>query len=129
MPVAVINAGHYPFWLTQTWLVTLRIQEWVFSGSTVPPDSKETIFESSNPKASPSTCKNTRIALVIALLPCHTWKCVPTAISGGVDIPVVPSVICYNRGVLIKGHKNYLKDWCLIKSQPTIPIFILFLCQ
>ena len=36
------------FWLSQTWLVTLSIWGWVFSGSTVPPDSKETELGSSD---------------------------------------------------------------------------------
>ena len=36
--------------------------------------------------ASPSGCKNTGIVLV----PCCACKCVPTAISGGVDITKVP---------------------------------------
>ena len=29
------------------------------------------------------------------------------------------SVICYDRRVLSAGHKNYLKDWCLMISLPT----------
>ena len=52
------------------------------------PGSKETKLESSNQEASPSASKNTRVVLV----PCscnHKWKCVPTAISGGVDISEV----------------------------------------
>ena len=28
-------------------------------------------------------------------------------------------VICYDRLVLTEGHKNYFKDRCLMKSQPT----------
>ena len=58
----------------------------MFSGCTVPPDSKETELGSSDQEASPSAGKNTGIVLV----PCCTWKCVPTAISGGVDISKVP---------------------------------------
>ena len=58
----------------------------MFSGCTVPPDSKETELGSSDQKASPSADKNTGIVLV----PCGAWKCVPTAVSGGVDIPKVP---------------------------------------
>ena len=54
----------------------------MFSGCTLPPDSKETELGSSDQEASPSTGKNTGIVLV----PCHTWNCVPTAISHGVDI-------------------------------------------
>ena len=32
----------------------------------------------------------TKRLLGIVLLSCHAWKCVPTAISGGVDISEVP---------------------------------------
>ena len=69
--------------------ITLRIQECVFSGCTVPPDSKETELGSSDQEASPSAGKNTGVVLV----PCRAWKCVPTAISGGADISEVPG--CY----------------------------------
>ena len=57
----------------------------MFSGCTVQPDSKENKLGSSNQEASPSTGKNTWIVLV----PCHAWKCVPTAISSCVNIPEV----------------------------------------
>ena len=57
----------------------------MFYGCTVPPDSKETKHGSSDQEASPSAGKNTSIVLV----PRSTWKCVPTAISGGVDISEV----------------------------------------
>ena len=58
----------------------------MFSGCTVLPDSKETELGSSDQEASPSAGKNTRVVLV----PCHAWKYVPTANSGGVDISEVP---------------------------------------
>ena len=58
----------------------------MFSGCTVPPDSKETELGSSNQEASPSVGKNTSVVLV----ECWAWKCVPTAISSGVDISKVP---------------------------------------
>ena len=58
----------------------------MFSGCNVPPKSKETELGSSEQEASPSADKNNMIVLV----PCPAWKCVPTAISGGVDIPEVP---------------------------------------
>ena len=61
----------------------------MFSGCTVLPDSKETKLGSSNQEASPSAGENTGIVLV----QCHAWKCVPTAISGGVDISEVRG--CY----------------------------------
>ena len=50
------------------------------------PDSKETELGSSDQEASPSAGKNTGVVLV----PCWCWKCIPTAISGGVDISEVP---------------------------------------
>ena len=56
----------------------------MFSGCTVLPDSKETELGSSDQEACPSADKNTRVVLV----PRHAWKCVPIAISCGVDISV-----------------------------------------
>ena len=46
----------------------------------MPPDSKETKLGFQG--VSPSAGKNTGIVLV----PCRAWKCVPTAISGGMNI-------------------------------------------
>ena len=57
----------------------------MLSGCAVLPDSKETELGSSDQEASPLEGKNTRIVSV----PCRAWKCVPTAISGGVDISEV----------------------------------------
>ena len=58
----------------------------MFSGCNVPPDGKETELGSSNQEASPSTGENTETVLV----PCRAWKCVPTDISGDVDISELP---------------------------------------
>ena len=58
----------------------------MFSGCTVTPDSKETELGSSDQEASPSAGKKTGIVLVS----CRAWKCVPTAISGGVNSSEVP---------------------------------------
>ena len=58
----------------------------MFSGCTVPPDTKEAKLGSSDQEASPSAGKTTGIVLV----PCCTWKCVLRAISGGVDISEIP---------------------------------------
>ena len=55
----------------------------MFSGCTVPPDSKDTELGSSDQEASPSACKNTGI------VPCCAWKCVFSAVSGGVNISEV----------------------------------------
>ena len=57
----------------------------MFSGCTVLPDDKETELGSSNQEASPSAGINAGVVLV----PCHTWKCVPTVNSCGVDISEV----------------------------------------
>ena len=78
------------FWISQTWPVTLRIQELVFSGPIVPSDNKETKFGSSDQEASPPAGKNTEIILT----PCCAWKCVPKAISGGVKIVLSLLLMC-----------------------------------
>ena len=65
----------------------------MFSGCTVPLDGKETELGGSDQKASPSAGKNIGIVLV----PCRAWKCVPTAISGGVNISRFLGVICCDR--------------------------------
>ena len=58
----------------------------MFSDFIVLSDSKEFELESSNQEASSSAGKNTGVVLV----PCCAWKCVPTAISGGVDVSEFP---------------------------------------
>ena len=58
----------------------------MFSGCTVPLDSKETKLRSSNQKVFPSAGKTTGVVLV----PCSTWECVPIVISSGIDISEVP---------------------------------------
>ena len=51
------------FLLSQTSPVTLKIQEQVFSGCAVPPDSEETELGSSNQEACPSAAKNMGVAM------------------------------------------------------------------
>ena len=58
-------------------------QEYVFSGCTLLPDSKESDLGRSDFL---SAFNNTGIVSV----PFCAWKCVPTAIFSGVDIPEVP---------------------------------------
>ena len=58
----------------------------MFSGCTVPPDSKETELGSSDQEVSPSAGKNTRVNTV----PCSCMEVRPYSISGGVDISEVP---------------------------------------
>ena len=52
----------------------------------MPPDCKETKLGSSNEDASPSAVKDIGIALVAY----RAWKCIPTAISSGVNISDLP---------------------------------------
>ena len=80
--VAVNSIDAYPFWAFSDLICHLRIQEQVFSGYTVLPDIKENELGSSDQEASPSAGKNTDVVLV----PCCAWKCVPTDISGDMDI-------------------------------------------
>ena len=64
------------FWVSQTWRVTLRSQEEVFSGCTVAPDSKETEFGTSDQETSPSAGKTTGVVLVPCLrriVPPHSY--------------------------------------------------------
>ena len=58
----------------------------MFSGFNEPRDSKLTKLGSSDQVASLSAGKNNRVVSV----PCSASKCVPTAISGGMDISEVP---------------------------------------
>ena len=84
--VPVISVDVYPFvWLSQTWSVTLRIREYVFSGCTVPPNSKETKLGSSNQEASPSAA-NTGVVLV----PCSSMEVLPYSYFWCVDISELP---------------------------------------
>ena len=65
--VAVINVDAYPFLDFSDLTGHLEILEYVFSGCTVPPDSKETELGSSDKDASPSAGKNTGVVLVPCL--------------------------------------------------------------
>ena len=84
--VVVISADAYPFLTFSDLACHLEDTGIGVSGCTVPPDSNETELGSSNKEASSSSGKNTGIVLV----PCRAWKCVPTAISGGVHISEFP---------------------------------------
>ena len=73
------------FWLSQTWPVSFRIQELVFFGYTVLPDSKEIELESNNQEGSPSAGKNSRVVLV----PYLHMEVHPYSFCGGVDVSEV----------------------------------------
>ena len=109
------------FWLSQTWPVTLRIWEKVFSSCTMPPDSKETELGRSDQGASPSAAKNTRVVLVPSLhMKVHPFSYYQWC-------GYLWGVISFDRWILSdEGHKNYFKDWCLINSQPTF-LFLTYL--
>ena len=77
----------------------------------MPPDSKETELGSSDQEASPSAGKITAIVLV----PYLRIECVPTAISGGVDISEVP--LCHLlRQMSSQGRSQKLLQGCLMNS-------------
>ena len=80
----------------------------------MPPDGKETELGSSNQQASPSASKNTGVILVA----CHTWKCVPIAISGHVDISEVPGCHLLRQTSSQWGSQKF-KDLDLMISQAT----------
>ena len=71
--VAVISVDAYPFLAFSDLTCHLKIQEYAFSGSTVPPDIKETELGSSDQEASPSAGKNTGVVLV----PCSRMEVRP----------------------------------------------------
>ena len=58
----------------------------MFSGCTVPTDSKEIELASSDQESSPLAGKNTGRVLVL----CRAWKSVSTATSCGVNVSEVP---------------------------------------
>ena len=113
------------FWLSQTWPVNLRIQEWVFSGCTVPPDSKETELGNSGQEASPSAGKNTGIVLV----PSRVWKCVPKAVSGDVDISKVPGCHLLWQMSSQWGSQKFLQGLVSHELTTYLSIFDKFLTQ
>ena len=60
----------------------------MFSGCTVPPDSKETKLGSSNQEASPLVGKNTRVVLVpLSHMEVHPSRYFQLTYSGGTDQP------------------------------------------
>ena len=89
------------------------------------PDRKKTKLGSSNQDPSPSAGKNTRIVLVS----CHAWKCVPTAISGGVDISKVS--VCHLLWQMSSqcGSKKLLQGLVSHELKAYLSVYNLFLTQ
>ena len=75
----MISVDAYPFLAFSDLTCPIEDTGIGFSGCTALPDSKETELGSINQEASPSTP-----------VPCCTWKCVPAAITSGVDVSEVP---------------------------------------
>ena len=113
------------FLLSQTWSVTLRIQEQVFSGCTVLPDSKETKLGGSNQETSPSADENTGVALVLGCV----WKCVPTAISVGVDILEVHGCHLLQKMSSQWGSQKLVQGLVSDELTAYLSVFDLFLTQ
>ena len=84
----------------------------MFSGCSVLPDSKQTKLGSSDQEASAD--KSTRTVLV----PCPAWKCVPTAISSGVDISKVPGCYLLQQKSSQRGSQKITSRIGVINSQP-----------
>ena len=106
------------FWLFETWPVTLKIQGFVFCGSTVAANTKETKLRRSNQEASPSAGKSTRVVS----LPCHGWKCAQQLF---IVMWIFLRFLAFMY--LLSGSlKHYYKDWCLMNSQPNFLILTSF---
>ena len=91
----------------------------------MPRDSRETELGSSNQEANTSTHKNTGIVLV----PCCTWKFVPTAISRGVDISKVPGCHFLQQLSSQYGSQNLLQELVSHVFTDYLSNFDLFLTQ
>ena len=87
----------------------------------MPPDSKKTELGSSDQEASPSAGKNTGIILVL----CCTFRCLPTAISGGVDISNVPGCHLLEQTSFQRGSQKLLQG--LVSHEPTAYLSVLTL--
>ena len=73
-------------------------------------DSKQTKLGSSDQEASPSADKNTGVVLVS----CRTWKCVPTAISRGVNISEVSGCHLLQQISSQQDHKITSRIGCSV---------------
>ena len=97
----------------------------MFSGCTVPPHSKETQLGSSHQEGSSSAGKNTGITLVRRC----TWKSIPKAISGGVDISEVPGCQLLWQMSSQWGSQKSLQGLVSHELAACLSVFNLFLSQ
>ena len=88
-------------------------------------DSKETELGSSDQEVSPSASKNTRIVLV----PFRAWRCVPTAISGVVDISEVPRCHLLRQMSSQRGSEKLLQGSVSHKLTDYLSVLNEFLIQ
>ena len=65
----------------------------------------------------------------IVLVPCHTWKCVPTAISGGVDISEVAGCHLLQQMSSLWGSQKLLQGLVYHELAASLSVFNLFLTQ
>ena len=90
----------------------------MFSGCSVLPDSKQTKLGSSDQEASADKSTGT------VLVPCPAWKCVPTAISSGVDISKVPGCYLLQQKSSHRTHRGSQKITSRIGVINSQPIFL-----
>ena len=112
------------FWLFLYLTYYLKDTGIVFSGCSVPPDSMEIVL-SSDRESSPSAGKNTGVVLV----PCCAWKCVSTAISGGVDIFEVPRCPLLRQMNSQWGSQKLLQGLVSHELTVYLSVFYVFLTQ
>ena len=97
----------------------------MFSGCTVPPDSKDTELGSSYQEASPLAGKNTGVVLV----PCGAWKCVSTPNSSDADISEIPGSHLLWQVISLWGSQKLIQGFVSHKLTPYLSVFNLFLTQ
>ena len=81
------------------------------------------LFGSCDQEASPSAGKKTRVVL----LSCLAWKCVPTIISGGVDISKVPGCHLLWQMSSHWGSQKLLRTLVSHELKVYLSVFYLFL--
>ena len=97
----------------------------MFSGCTVPPDSKETKLESSDQEVSPSAGKYTKVVLVS----CRACKCFPTAISNGEDISEIPGSHLFRQISSQRESQKLLQELVPRKLTAYLSVLDLFLTR
>ena len=97
----------------------------MFSGCTLPSNSKETELGSSDQEASLSAGKNTRVVLVA----CLAWKCVPTTISGAMNISKDPGCHFLQQTSSLWGSQKLHQGLVSHELTAYLSVFDLFLTE